>query len=349
MDLNEVLQMVNDFVAFKTRNMSKFFKLRNAVDRSTVGEIIRMTFESLMISTFFGTEAFERMWDWLNVYYQARNGTPKEIVDFIGVYLAYSKNSFPELSVEASKILKETSKRYRPKRTTKVIESGVLTSPFQKEQRRFFEHLTSFDKAGAHQYILHLLDAGLKLKDIYQYIFTPTLWEIGYLWQLDKLSVVVEHYASAVTEYIMSDLYGKNVTFSFDGPKIAVACPRNERHAIGARMFADVLELEGFNVDFIGADTPEDELVKYVEENDVELVCLSVTMSTRALEVYETAKTLKGARPNLRIIVGGQAAELFRQIEIPNVDAYSFGSLDDGLNLVRGMVLVKGETDERVV
>lgn len=50
------------------------------------------------------------------------------------------------------------------------------------------------------------------IEDLYIKIFTNVLYEIGRLWQSRQISVGQEHFATAVTQYVMSMLYEKIFT-----------------------------------------------------------------------------------------------------------------------------------------
>ncbi|EDN69787.1 cobalamin B12-binding [Beggiatoa sp. PS] len=47
----------------------------------------------------------------------------------------------------------------------------------------------------------------ISVKDIYLHVFQSSQYEIGRLWQMNKISVAQEHYCTAATQLIMSQLY----------------------------------------------------------------------------------------------------------------------------------------------
>lgn len=58
---------------------------------------------------------------------------------------------------------------------------------------------------------------------------------------------------------------------------VLLAAPAGEHHGLGLRIVADLLELSGFHVVYLGADTPTGALVVAVAEHEPSLVGLSLT------------------------------------------------------------------------
>lgn len=342
-------KLQHEFSDYLNRDLENFFSdAKTSVERSTISEIVKMTFESAMISAFVGSNLVEKMLEWLQVYFYARGQDHREVLNFIKKFCAESSKEFAREKRTIQKVLNQAikrTKRFEKFEKEQSQQSAVAKSSqhesFREYQEKFLTALVSFDKASAYELVQRVINKGINLLDIYEKIFAPTLWEIGYLWQTNRLSVVVEHYSSAVIEFMMSELYGQFVPLNVKGPKVLVTCPRNERHAIGARMFADALELEGFNVDYLGADTPETELETYLRNQRVTLVCLSVTLGTRMLEILEMIKAIRNVKPTLPIVVGGQGARVLVGINLPDVEVLFATGLREGVSEVR-KILNKG-------
>jgi MerR family transcriptional regulator, light-induced transcriptional regulator len=100
-----------------------------------------------------------------------------------------------------------------------------------------------------------------------------------------------------------------------------VACVEGELHDIGARMVADLLELDGFAVRFLGADVPTDSLLALIREEPPQLLVLSVTMPERLVQLRAAVarvRRVQGSR--VPIFVGGQVMDwvpdLVRTLEV---------------------------------
>ena len=67
------------------------------------------------------------------------------------------------------------------------------------------------------------------------------LREVGRLWQMNRLSVAQEHYVTAATQLIMSQLYPLVFRTARRDRRIVAACVGGELHELGVRMVADRL------------------------------------------------------------------------------------------------------------
>ncbi len=71
----------------------------------------------------------------------------------------------------------------------------------------FMRLLLSWDRFGASRLIMELVNSGTPVKDIYIHIFQHALSEVGRLWQVNQLTIAQEHYFTAATQMIMSQLF----------------------------------------------------------------------------------------------------------------------------------------------
>ncbi|MBA2378708.1 MAG: cobalamin B12-binding domain-containing protein [Blastocatellia bacterium] len=84
-------------------------------------------------------------------------------------------------------------------------------------------------------------------------------------------------------------------------------------HQIGANMVADVLEVKGWDVRFLGTNMPHQGVLKAIEEHRADVVGISATMLFNLPKVIQIIEQLreKFAGGDLKIIVGGAS---FRQV-----------------------------------
>jgi methanogenic corrinoid protein MtbC1/DNA-binding transcriptional regulator YhcF (GntR family) len=151
------------------------------------------------------------------------------------------------------------------------------------------------------------LASGLGVAQLHRSVLQAAQYRIGALWQANRISVAREHLATAVTDAVMVDLAASVPHRADTGVRVVVACVEGELHDIGARMLADLLELDGFSVRFLGADVPTDSLLSIIREESPDLVVLSATMSERLAALRAAVARLRHAyAAELRIFVGGQ-------------------------------------------
>lgn len=134
----------------------------------------------------------------------------------------------------------------------------------------------------------------------------PALVEIGRLWECGKIDVAQEHLASGTVraglQKLLSDARG-----GLRGSAV-LACAPGEQHEIGLLMLAVLLRADGWQVAYLGADTPCAEALALAEALGARALCFSTTLaeSARAL-----ARQLSGVdrAATLHVLVGGAAAE----------------------------------------
>lgn len=90
-----------------------------------------------------------------------------------------------------------------------------------------------------------------------------------------------------------------------------LVCPTEEYHELGARMAADFFTLSGFQVTFVGANTPQRDILDAAGLVRPVFVGVSVTGSYNLIAarrvIQQLAALRAGSGPAFRIIVGGQA------------------------------------------
>lgn len=72
---------------------------------------------------------------------------------------------------------------------------------------QYTQMLLQGDRHSAGKLIFDAVKSGVPIKEIYLYVFQPSQYEIGRLWQNNKISVAKEHFCTASTQFIISQLY----------------------------------------------------------------------------------------------------------------------------------------------
>jgi MerR family transcriptional regulator, light-induced transcriptional regulator len=148
---------------------------------------------------------------------------------------------------------------------------------------------------------------GIPLQDIHLKIIQPAQYEIGRLWQENRISVAQEHLATAVSQLALSHLYRHLPRDPSNGKVVMVSCVEGELHEVGARMASDFLEMAGFDVRFLGANVPTSHMVRMVRDQTPDLLALSVTMTYHLPALRAALEQARAAVPRLPMAVGGLA------------------------------------------
>ena len=154
----------------------------------------------------------------------------------------------------------------------------------------------------------------------YIHILQPCLKRIGELWERGQISVALEHMASAIIHRLISCQYARHVMTPQTKGTAVIAAAQNELHDIGARIVSDILEMEGWKVYFVGANTPNRELMKLIRDVRPDLLGISVVVPIHLLHVEELIRQIRAdaTLSRMNIMVGGPAfvisENLWRQI-----------------------------------
>jgi methanogenic corrinoid protein MtbC1 len=184
----------------------------------------------------------------------------------------------------------------------------------------------------AKKYIDSLIEVGTPIEDIYILVFQEALRCVGQLWLEGIVSVAVEHYFTAITQYIMSSMY-ENIFYSnVTKEKRLLACSiGSELHEVGIRMVADLFEINGWDTRYLGASVPINAIVEYAENYNPHAIALSVTMTNHIINLKEVIEQLREnkATKHIKIIVGGrvfnQVPDLYKKV---GADLYAVDALE---------------------
>jgi len=173
--------------------------------------------------------------------------------------------------------------------------------------RSYGDALRAADGAAAERIALECLQEGLGVEVLYGRVIAPAMWRIGCLWEEGAITVADEHLATALTHRVMASVYGASFGRATSRPgRVLLAAVEGQRHALGLRMAADVLELGGYEVDYLGGDVPLDALLSAVASRGPDLVGLSSTLAFDASSLEVAVSQLGEAFAEMPILLGGQ-------------------------------------------
>ncbi|PAU92795.1 cobalamin-binding protein [Aliifodinibius salipaludis] len=179
--------------------------------------------------------------------------------------------------------------------------------PLTDEARNYLDLLLAGKRKKAAVLIEELVDDGVSIKDIYEHIFQKTQYEIGALWQRNQIMVAQEHYCTAATQLIMSQLYPKIFAMEKSDKRLVACSVADELHEIGIRMVTDFFEMEGWDTHYLGANIPDKHLIRSVKEKNADVLAISVTIPLHISAAKDLIQTLRDESEldNVKIIVGG--------------------------------------------
>ena len=215
------------------------------------------------------------------------------------------KNLPPEKSSIAVRYIEESIDNLpKPSNYTSYINED---KPLVKLLEQYLEFLLNGDRHSAGKMIIEAVDNGISVKDIYLHVFQSSLYEVGRLWQENKITVAQEHYITAATQLIMSQLYPYISNSKKTGKVLVATSVSKELHEVGVRMVADFFEMDGWNTFYLGANTPTESIIQTIISKKADLVLISATISSHIGEVMDLIRTVRRCAEcrDPKIIVGG--------------------------------------------
>ena len=193
-------------------------------------------------------------------------------------------------------------------------------SELSQIQKLFLESILNGQRKAAITIAVEAIRSGHSIADAYTEIFQQSQYQLGRLWESNKITVAEEHMATAITQLVMAQIYSLIELAETVRGRVVIVGVEGEMHQIGANMIADVLETKGWDVRFLGTNMPHQGILKAVEEHRADVVGISATMLFSIPKVIQLIEQL---RENFdsgkqKIIVGGacfrQVPHLYREI-----------------------------------
>lgn len=171
----------------------------------------------------------------------------------------------------------------------------------------FLQYLLEGNKKKCTEITIALINENVSVKEIYELLFKKALYEVGELWEFGKITVATEHLASAIVETLLNLVYATINNLENSNKSIVVCCIENELHQIGSKMIADIFEKNGWETYYLGANTPLNELMKFIDQVKPDYLALSMSIYFHMPLLEKWMITIRDSYPNLPILVGGQA------------------------------------------
>lgn len=183
---------------------------------------------------------------------------------------------------------------------------------------QFLSALLRLDRAAAAQILKKELARGTRVAELFETVITPVQREVGRLWQENRITVIQEHYCTASIEVLLAEMRRDFLGIPRSSTAVCL-CPAEEDHCLALKMFADLLQADGWSVVYIGARSPLAAAAEFMANQRVELVAISVTVAMHLTSVVALIQAIrkrsspssssktKGGREGPFILVGGAA------------------------------------------
>lgn len=146
------------------------------------------------------------------------------------------------------------------------------------------------------------LAPGVPVVDLCEQVIAPALRRVGDEWAAGRVSIALEHRASAICERLLA----AQIRQPAGRPRgtAVVATPPGERHGLPALMAAACLREDRWLVHHLASDLPATEVAQLADQVSASLVVLSSATDDGARRAQEEARFIAAGRPNLDVLAG---------------------------------------------
>jgi MerR family transcriptional regulator, light-induced transcriptional regulator len=165
-----------------------------------------------------------------------------------------------------------------PERKAQSLEFAVQTRNFERISRLFYDEALRAESRKLYMFLSYLCKHHLPFPAIGDEVIRPAMARVGEGWRSGTLEINQEHRASnAVLEGLIllnPELHRK----PSNGLAVVCACVEGDYHELGLRVLSSSLEMEGWRVHYLGANTPRETLQTFAGSARPDLICLSATI-----------------------------------------------------------------------
>lgn len=147
----------------------------------------------------------------------------------------------------------------------------------------------------------------------YQDTVQPAMYEVGARWERGELTVAHEHLATALAQTVVATLQGRTRSSQKKRGRALIAASVGELHELGARMIAHCLEADGWEVTFLGANTPLGALMDLARRLKPRFIGVSTSMPYHLHHVKRLIDSFRADAElsSIPLMIGGQVFVMF--------------------------------------
>ena len=256
-------------------------------------------------------QLFAESVQWTRAAFNARGAHDSDLITSLRCMREVIEAELPEGAARtASGYVAKAIKRAEAAEPSETKPSAV-GGPHRRLTLQYLEAVLDGRRQDAEKVILKAVDEGVAVGDVYEHVLQPAQIELGRMWHAGDITVADEHFASAITQAIMSTLRSRFPKRERRGKLIVAAAVGGELHAIGVRMVADFFEMDGWDIIYLGANTPSADIVSVVGEREADLLAVSVStllhLCTAGELIEQVRQDEKCAKT--KVLVGGPPFE----------------------------------------
>ncbi len=173
--------------------------------------------------------------------------------------------------------------------------------------KQYLEHLFVGKRCEAREMVMAAHDRGVSARSLVMNIVWPAMEQIQRLYREGQIDRITEHMATRINRMLADQLQACMSREPKTGRRMIVASSEGESEELGAQMTADLFEVDGWHVWFLGSGVPNDELMQLVGKLEPDVLCLYGTDPKAVPGIRRLINAIRevDAAPNMQFLVMG--------------------------------------------
>ena len=170
-----------------------------------------------------------------------------------------------------------------------------------------FASLVSGNRNASRRLVETALDHDISADTIAREVFWPTINNIATLYRQDQMTRLAQQYATRALSGLISQNQDRYEAKPARGRSICMFCGPNELDDLSARLIADLLEADGYEVTYGGGNIADDDIMAEVHERRPDILLMFSSGGADAPGIRQLIDQIRGinAIPEMQIVVGG--------------------------------------------
>lgn len=229
----------------------------------------------------------------------------------------------------------------------KILSLLAINSKLHQERSLHITELKkqifAYLKKGDVNRIIEIADNFSKqssLCEFYDLILKPVMYEIGSLWESNKLDISTEHVCSNIAMETIHLINGRGTRGSRHlkkGDKVLICTPDGEIHGLPCKILESVLLEQGFDVYNLSPSMPSSSLLNFIHETTPSIIFISVSFSENLGSALRLINKIFD-HYQIPVLLGGSAINNLENDEITEIQKVN-----------NSLVMIKNSTLDNVV
>ena len=172
---------------------------------------------------------------------------------------------------------------------------------------RYMQPLLAGRRAECFDLIADAISTGHHAEELAFDVVWPAVAQVGRLFQDNRIDAAIDNMACRISRTVTDQLQAYLPKQTPTGKRIIITCADDQREEISGQMLADLCQSDGWDVYFIGAGVPADELLKLVGQLRPHVLMIYGTRPAEVPGVRHFVELLReiGVCPTMNIVASG--------------------------------------------